>query len=70
MDKTIYDLIIFANKFLDADAQKFEQFKEQMFLSVHDQVTAQLAISQETQEMLKELLDRLGNATAAPMPVE
>lgn len=66
MDANLQTLLALGNKFLDADARKFQELKDQLFMEVSDQIEQKLALSVETQELLKAFLDRLGNAVAMP----
>ena len=66
MDAYLQSFVLLANKFLDVDARKFEVFKDQLFKEVQEQISNTLSISPETEESIKILMNRLGNAM--PMP--
>ncbi|HBE18842.1 MAG TPA: hypothetical protein DEG17_03385 [Cyanobacteria bacterium UBA11149] len=66
MDTYFQTLLALGNKFLDADARKFQELKDDLFMEVSVEIEKKLALSAETQESLKAFLDRLGNAVGMP----
>jgi hypothetical protein len=66
MDAYLQTLLTLGNKFLDADARKFQELKNQLFMEVSTEIEKKMALSPDTEEALKAFLDRLGNAVAMP----